>query len=78
MIEHQGPWHDADQVERAVVQWDGWYNTERLHSALDCLPPEEFEAAYRCPRSRGSFTAQLIRRDVPGRRASSPVGRCSR
>ncbi|MFI7136805.1 integrase core domain-containing protein [Streptomyces massasporeus] len=46
LIEHQGPWHDADQVERAVVQWDGWYNTERLHSALDYLPPEEFEAAY--------------------------------
>ncbi|MEV6054104.1 integrase core domain-containing protein [Streptomyces sp. NPDC052107] len=40
------PWHDAGQVERAVVQWVGWYNTERLHSALDYLPPEEFEAAY--------------------------------
>ncbi|MGW7210030.1 IS3 family transposase [Streptomyces sp. NPDC054837] len=46
LIEHQGPWRDADQVERAVVQWVGWYNTERLHSALDYLPPEEFEAAY--------------------------------
>lgn len=46
LIEHQGPWRDADQVERAVVQWVGWYNTERLPSALDYLPPEEFEAAY--------------------------------
>lgn len=46
LIELQGPWRDADQVERAVVQWVGWYNTERLHSALDYLPPEEFEAAY--------------------------------
>ncbi|MFF2060941.1 transposase [Streptomyces sp. NPDC058200] len=45
-IEHQGPWRDADQVERAVVQWVGWYNTERLHSALDDLPPEEFEAQH--------------------------------
>ncbi len=43
LIEHQGPWRDADQVERAIVQWVGWYNTERLHSALDYLPPEEFE-----------------------------------
>ncbi|WP_423247750.1 integrase core domain-containing protein [Streptomyces achmelvichensis] len=42
----QGPWRDADQVEHAVVQWVGWYNTERLHSALDYVPPEEFEAAY--------------------------------
>ncbi|MET7931825.1 IS3 family transposase [Streptomyces sp. NPDC005349] len=46
LIEHQGPWRDADQVEHAVVQWVGWYNTERLHSALDYLPPEEFEATY--------------------------------
>ncbi|MGW7369452.1 IS3 family transposase [Streptomyces sp. NPDC054841] len=46
LIEHQGPWRDADQVEHAVVQWVGWYNTERLHSALDYVPPEEFEAAY--------------------------------
>ncbi|MFD7624395.1 integrase core domain-containing protein [Streptomyces sp. NPDC059802] len=42
-IELHCPWRDADQVERAVAQWVGWYNTERLHSALDYLPPEEFE-----------------------------------
>ncbi|MFI6647518.1 integrase core domain-containing protein [Streptomyces sp. NPDC050529] len=45
-IEHHGPWRDADQVERAVVQCVGWYNTECLHSALDYLPPEEFEAQH--------------------------------
>jgi transposase InsO family protein len=39
LIEHQGPWRDADKVEGAVVQWVGWYNTERLHSALDYLHP---------------------------------------
>ncbi|WP_405698597.1 integrase core domain-containing protein [Streptomyces sp. NBC_01383] len=41
-------WRSA--VERAVVWWVGWYNTERPHSALDHLPPEEFEARhYRSP-----------------------------
>ncbi|WP_327708038.1 integrase core domain-containing protein [Streptomyces sp. NBC_00464] len=45
-IEHHGPWRDADQVERAAVQCVGWYNTERLRSALDYLPPEEFEAQH--------------------------------
>ncbi|MFG2474524.1 integrase core domain-containing protein [Streptomyces fagopyri] len=46
LIEHQGPWWDADEVERAVVQWVGRFNTERLPSALDHLPPEEFETQH--------------------------------
>ncbi|MFJ3126553.1 integrase core domain-containing protein [Streptomyces sp. NPDC086993] len=40
------PWRDADQVERAVAQWVCWYNTERLHSALGYLPPEESEVRH--------------------------------
>jgi len=46
LIELQGPWRDTDQVERALVQWVGWYNIERLHSALGYLPPEEYEAEH--------------------------------
>nr|WSX51997.1 integrase core domain-containing protein [Streptomyces sp. NBC_00974] len=55
LIEHHSPWRDADQVERAVVQWVGWYNTERLHSALDYLPPDEFEGPL--PRSQARASA---------------------
>ncbi|MFF0204426.1 integrase core domain-containing protein [Streptomyces sp. NPDC005017] len=33
-IEHQDPWRDTDHVEHAVAAWVGWYNTERLQSAL--------------------------------------------
>ncbi|MEU5847948.1 integrase core domain-containing protein [Saccharopolyspora shandongensis] len=29
LIEHQGPWRDFDEVERAVFAWIGWYNDER-------------------------------------------------
>jgi transposase InsO family protein len=46
LIERQGPWRDFDQVERAVFQWVGWYNAERLHSALGYVPPDEYEQDY--------------------------------
>jgi putative transposase len=43
LIEMQGPWRDVDQVEQAVFQWVTWCNEERLHSALDYVPPAEYE-----------------------------------
>ncbi|MFI5534151.1 IS3 family transposase [Kitasatospora sp. NPDC051853] len=46
LIEMQGPWTGFEQVERAVFQWVTWYNEERLHSALDYVPPTEFEDDY--------------------------------
>ncbi|WP_079028371.1 IS3 family transposase [Streptomyces lividans] len=46
LIEMQGPWRDVDQVERAIFQWVTWYNEERLHSALDYVPPAEYERAW--------------------------------
>lgn len=43
LIEMQGPWKNVAQVERAIFQWVTWYNEERLHSALDYVPPAEYE-----------------------------------
>jgi transposase InsO family protein len=43
LIEMQYPWKDPAQVERAIFQWVTWYNEERLHSALDYVPPAEYE-----------------------------------
>ncbi|MEU2744018.1 integrase core domain-containing protein [Streptomyces sp. NPDC007095] len=43
LIEMQGPWKNPAQVERAIFQWVTWYNEERLHSALDYVPPAEYE-----------------------------------
>lgn len=43
----QGPWKDPAQVERAIFQWVTWYNEERLHSALDYVPPAEYERDFR-------------------------------
>jgi putative transposase len=35
-----------DDVEYATMEWVDWYNNRRLHSQLDYVPPEEYEAAY--------------------------------
>ena len=43
LIEIQGPRRDVDQAERAIFQWVTWHNEQRLHSALDHVPPAEYE-----------------------------------
>jgi putative transposase len=39
-------WKTRTQLELAVVEWVGWYNHDRLHSALGYVPPVEYEALY--------------------------------
>jgi transposase InsO family protein len=46
LIEMQCPWKGVEQAERAVFQWITWYNEERLRSALDHVPPAEYEEAF--------------------------------
>ena len=42
----EGPWQGADDLELATLSWVHWYNHERIHSALDWVPPVEFEENY--------------------------------
>jgi putative transposase len=46
LIRRRGPWRTVDDVELATLRWVDWYNTRRLHSACDDLPPAEFEDLY--------------------------------
>ena len=39
-------WKTRTQLELAVVEWVGWYNHARLHSALKHIPPKGYEALY--------------------------------
>ena len=39
-------WRTRSQLELAIVEWIGWFNTSRLHASLDDLPPAEFEAPH--------------------------------
>jgi putative transposase len=36
-------WRSRAQLELAIVEWIGWFNNLRLHSALGDRPPNEFE-----------------------------------
>jgi putative transposase len=36
-------WRTRSQLELAIVEYLGWFNTGRLHQALGDLPPAEFE-----------------------------------
>ena len=46
LIDRQGPWRSVEQVESETAAWVHWWNTQRLHTACDYLPPAEYEAAY--------------------------------
>jgi len=37
-------WRDRAQLELAIVECVGWFNSTRLHESLGDLPPAEFEA----------------------------------
>jgi putative transposase len=39
-------WENRTTVEVATAEWVHWYNTERLHSSIDYMPPIEKEMEY--------------------------------
>ena len=39
-------WRTRSQLELAVVEYLGWFNSARLHASLGDIPPAEFEALY--------------------------------
>lgn len=46
VIRKQGSWRTVDQLELATARWVEWWNNRRLHSAVDDIPPAEFEETY--------------------------------
>jgi putative transposase len=46
LIGPRGPWRTAEQVELATLAWVGWWNQQRLHGAINDIPPAEHEACY--------------------------------
>lgn len=46
VINFLGPWKSMAQVEWETLKWVDWYNTDRLHSAIGYITPEEAEEAF--------------------------------
>ena len=46
VINFLGPWKSGGQVEWETLKWVDWYNTERLHSAIGYVTPQEAEEAF--------------------------------
>lgn len=46
VINFLGPWKSVGQVEWETLKWVDWYNTERLHSAIGYVTPQEKEEAF--------------------------------
>ena len=53
---NQGPWRTINDVELATLGWVHWWNTQRIHSYLDNLSPDEFETAYTADRTNQTTT----------------------
>ncbi len=46
VIRRRGPWRTPEQVELATAAWVDWWNHQRLHGAVNNLPPAEYENLY--------------------------------
>ncbi|RDW11688.1 IS3 family transposase [Paracoccus thiocyanatus] len=46
VINFLGPWKSVGQVEWETLKWVSWYNSERLHSAIGYVTPQEAEEKF--------------------------------
>jgi putative transposase len=60
-------WRTHPQLELAIVEWVGWYNTRRLHGELGDIAPVEFEQAHLA-------AVAALRRRAGGHSLRSPYG----
>ena len=46
VIKRRGPWHHAEAVEFATLDWVDWFNHRRLLEPIGHVPPMEWEQQY--------------------------------
>lgn len=45
-VRHDGPFRGVDDLELATLDWVHWFNTDRVHSSIGYLTPNECEIEY--------------------------------
>ena len=55
-------WHTRSQLELAVVEYLGWFNSGRLHQALGDPPPAGFEAL--SPPQAQTITSTIMSKET--------------
>jgi putative transposase len=58
LVDRNGPWEDGDHLELATMEWVGWYNHRRLHSACGYTPPAEYESRFYRARNSDIITLE--------------------
>jgi transposase InsO family protein len=53
-----------EQARQAIVEYIGYYNTERRHASLGNIAPAEFERRWRAEIEPGEQRAALMRHRV--------------
>ena len=71
LINRRGPWRSVEQVELETAAWVHWWNTARLHTACDNVPPAEYEAAYWADAAGGHGRLNPIDHESPRNPAPS-------
>jgi putative transposase len=46
LIKPTGPWRTLADVELATAEWVDWYNSQRIHTEIGDIPPNEYETTY--------------------------------
>ena len=67
IINFLGPWKSVGQVEWETPNWMNWYNTERLHSAIDYVTPLKAEEAFHATMNDLDKVARHLNRTLPGK-----------
>jgi transposase InsO family protein len=72
LIELDGPWGGVRDATFATMEWVGWYNSERLHSACGYISPKELLAVLSAVCHPGCPAASAV--SLPRRRSAAVGG----